>query len=61
MLTQERHGARVASPPIVCRCLANCLVIRHVVLEPAWAIGDAPELIEEDIEVPELSPQPAMA
>jgi hypothetical protein len=29
------------SPPIVCRCTANCLVVPHVVPEPAWAIGDA--------------------
>jgi hypothetical protein len=35
--------------------MANRLVVQHVVTAPAWA------LIEEDIEVPELSPQPAMA
>jgi hypothetical protein len=48
--------------------MANCLVIEHVVPEPAWAVADAlaragvrAEVALLAVEVPELSPQPAMA
>ena len=51
MLTHERHGARVMSPPIVCRCTANCLVVPHVVPEPAWAIGDALSRVGTGVDV----------